>query len=72
MTDWSDLTKGKARELARAYVVAIAKADCPEELPSDAWLNVRLRELGCPEDQLGISRERIKTMPLTELTDGAA
>ena len=71
MSDWPGLTRGQARELARAFCATIAKADCPEELPSDAWLDVRLRDLGCPDDQLETWRDRIKAMPLATLANGA-
>jgi hypothetical protein len=70
--DWPGLTNEQARELAREYCVAIAKADGLEELPSDAWLDVRLRELGCPEDQLEIWRAKIRAMPLSLVADRRA
>jgi hypothetical protein len=61
---------GKLRELARAYSVAAMEATTLEELPTDAWLNVRLRDLGCPEEQLAAHRARIRSMPLRKLADG--
>ena len=71
MNDWPGLTNGQVRELAREYCVAIAKADCLEEVPSDAWLDVRLHDRGCPDDQLETWRARIRTIPLREIADGA-
>jgi hypothetical protein len=66
------LTNGQMRELARAFCAAIRSADCPEALPSDAWLDARLREHGCPEDHLTTLRAQIKAIPLTSLADGAS
>jgi hypothetical protein len=69
---WRGLTKGQARELAREFVAAIGAANCVEALPSEAWLDVRLRALGCPDDQLAEWRGRIESMPLMGVADGAA
>jgi len=63
--------KAWGREVAREFAAAVAHADCLEALPSDEWLDARLRERGCPEDQLETWRARIKTMPLREIADGA-
>lgn len=70
--EWTGLTNGQLRELARAFCIAATSAESPEELPSDAWLDVRLRDLGCPENQLAACRARIKTLPLASVADGGA
>src|SRR5215471_5863006 len=54
MVNWSGLTIEQRREIWRA----ITPADWP---PSDAWINARLRERGCPEDQLAIWHGRIRS-----------
>jgi hypothetical protein len=59
---WS-VTDGQLRELARWYRLAVARADW--RLPSNAWLNARLRERGCPERELAAWRHRIKALALT-------
>jgi hypothetical protein len=59
------------REIAREFSVAVLTADCLEALPSDAWLDARLRERGCPEDELATWRAKIKAMPLRGIADGA-
>ncbi len=72
MTSWAGLTDGQMRDLARELCVAVMKAKRSEEPPGDAWLNARLRERGCPEDQFETWREQIKVLPLRSLADGAA
>jgi hypothetical protein len=67
----STLTNGQLRDLGRALVAATLAATCVEELPQDAWLDVRLLELGCPEDQLKTYRAQIRSLPLQRLADGA-
>jgi hypothetical protein len=64
---WPGLTNGQMREIALAFCAAIQSADCLEALPSDAWLDVRLKDHGCPEDQLAIWRAQIRAMRLTSL-----
>jgi hypothetical protein len=79
MSSWQGLTE--VRELARELDIAIARVvhelelgETPPEgaLPDAAWLNVRLRERGCPEDQLATWRERIKSTPLRDVADQTA
>lgn len=71
---WTALTIGQMRQLARALCTAtfISSADCLEAAPSDAWLDARLRDFGCPENQLAAWRALIKALPLASLADGAA
>ena len=71
MTDWSGLTEDECRELGRKLVLSIPFLG-PQELITgpayidavadarDAWLDVRLRLRGCPEDQLAMWRDRIR------------
>jgi hypothetical protein len=54
MSTWPGLTQGQRGEI----FAAITAADWP---PSDAWIDIRLRERGCPEDQLAEWRERIRS-----------
>jgi hypothetical protein len=68
---WSGLTDGQVRTLARELVMAIAKADRPEALPGDDWLDVRLRDLGCPEGELETWRDRVRSTPLRSISDQA-
>jgi hypothetical protein len=79
MSDWSGLTKAEARAIAREMAIAIAEVSSAIEhgktpplgaLPGDKWLDVRLRERGCPEDQLEMWRERICSTPLRDVADG--
>ncbi len=70
--NWPGLTNGQARELAREFCVAIMNAVEPMELPGDDWLDSRLRDRGCPDDQLATWRERILAMPLRRVSDNAA
>jgi hypothetical protein len=61
------------RELGRKQCAAVAEAvntNCPEALPSDGWLDARLREHGCPDDQLATWRARVMATPLRDLADG--
>jgi hypothetical protein len=67
---WTGLTSRQMRELRRALRAAISDADCLQALPSDAWLDGRLRDYGCPADQLVAWRERIRALPLRS-PDGA-
>jgi hypothetical protein len=67
-SDWR-LTKAQARELADEFIVAMLAAGS-EAFPEDEWLAAKLRERGCPEDQLETWRERIKSLPLDEDDDG--
>ena len=69
--EWPGLTPGQLRVLAREYAAAILRADCIEALPSDAWLDARLRDHGCPSDQLETWRERVKAAPLPKIADQA-
>jgi hypothetical protein len=71
--DWVMMTEGQARELARELIAAVNKAveaNCLEAFPPDAWLDARLREHGCPDDQLPMWRERVRSMPLRALSTG--
>ncbi|MGA8290944.1 MAG: hypothetical protein WB820_00270 [Rhodoplanes sp.] len=68
---WPGLTSGQLRVLAREYCAAILDADSIEALPSDAWLDVRLRDHGCPSDQPETWRERVKAAPLPKIADQA-
>jgi len=54
MSTWPGLTQGQRREI----FATITAADWP---PSDAWIDIRLLERGCPEDQLAEWRERIRS-----------
>jgi hypothetical protein len=72
MSDWPGLATVQMRELAREYAIAIASAGSLEAMPGDAWLDVRLRALGCPDDQLAAWRERIKSTPLRDVADQTA
>jgi hypothetical protein len=69
-TTWPGLATGQLRELARAFCTATLAATCSEELPQDAWLDARLREVGCPESQLETYRTRIMSLPLQGVVDG--
>jgi hypothetical protein len=55
---WS-LSDGERREIARKYCARIVDArinNSIAELPSDAWLNVELRERGCPDATASVAR----------------
>jgi hypothetical protein len=67
----ADLTKGQIRALARKYAVRVVETTCCEELPDHEWLDARLREHGCPEDQLDVWRDRVLSTPLTSVSDNA-
>jgi hypothetical protein len=70
---WTGLTNGEMRALARKLCFAISKVDRLEALPDvDEWLNARIREQGCPENQLGVWRAKIKALPLKSIADVAA
>jgi hypothetical protein len=54
MSDWPGLPIEQRREI----FAAITPSDWP---PSDAWIDARLRERGCPEDQFATWRGRIRS-----------
>jgi len=58
-SDWA-LTERQARKLAWGLVAATLEGD------PDEWLNVQLRERGCPEAELAAWREYIENMSLED------
>jgi hypothetical protein len=72
VSDWPGLTEDECRELCREFVLSFPFREPQELITSphayinayldarDAWLDVRLRARGCPEDQLAMWRERIR------------
>ena len=67
------LTDREMRALARKLCFAISRVDRLEALPDvDEWLDARIREHGCPENQLGLWRKKIKALPLKSIADVAA
>jgi hypothetical protein len=68
----TEITDWQLREIARELFTAVQAAAAPEEIPTDAWIDARLRTIGCSEDELRAHRDRIRKMPLRRLADGVA
>jgi hypothetical protein len=72
VSEWAGLTEDECRELCRELILSFPFRGPHEHITDphawidayldarDAWLDVRLRMRGCPEDQLAIWRERIR------------
>jgi hypothetical protein len=55
------LTNEQLQELARTLATAVMGDD---DLLFDEWLDERLRDLGCPDDQLDVWIEKVWRYPV--------
>jgi hypothetical protein len=70
---WPGTSDGEPRSIGRAFHLALVEAgDVGAPLPSDEFLNARLRERGCPESRLAEMRDRIRSLRFATAFESAA